>query len=100
MTDETGKRKRSGGHHTLLQKHESTLVELIDHGLKPKEIAEMLCTANLLPTGSITPQQVSDWISYHKKNKRLNTPSVTSKTNKVEWADNCLFFCFSNLTNF
>ena len=80
------------GHETLLQRHEEDVRELLSKGLKPKGIADSLCTMHKYPPRTITAKQVSDWIVYQKKNKRIKTPSVTGSGISADWQDSCKYF--------
>jgi hypothetical protein len=61
--------------------------------MRPKQIAEIICTKNLLPKDTVTARQVSNWIAYHKRNKTIKTPPVTGPNVQADWNDNCKY-CF------
>lgn len=82
-----GRGRPKGGKQTLLQRYEKELREGVEKGLKPKQIAETVCSTNLLPPNTITARQVSDWITYHKKNGTIRTPSVTGENIAADWDD-------------
>jgi hypothetical protein len=46
---------------------------------------------NSLPPKTISAQQVSDWIYYHKKQGDLKTPVVTGNNVGADWEDSCMY---------
>lgn len=64
---------------SFLSNHADTIVKLNKAGLKPLAIATSLISENGLPKGAITGKQISDWLSYHKKAKKIKTLPVSAK---------------------
>jgi hypothetical protein len=80
-----GRPKGTGGKQNLLQQHEEEVREGLKKNLRPKQIAEIICTKNLLPKATITAHQVTDWIAYHKRNKTIKTLPVTGPNVQADW---------------
>lgn len=84
---------------TLVNQHADDIKNLLQEGHHSIAIADILRAKNRLPEGSITPKQVSDWITYQRKNGYLPTPAVSGDKMSASWSDNCMFLCiFINLT--
>jgi len=90
--DEKKIRGKKRGRKTLLQDHEAELIQMVAEGLRPKVIAETLCSRHSFPAKTITAKQVSDWISYRKSNKQIKTEPVTGPKIAADWEDSCVLY--------
>jgi hypothetical protein len=88
---------------TFLTSHEDDLIRMHKAGMKPTPIANTLCQNAGLREGAVTGKQVSNWLYYHKKSKKLKTRSVSGKNKNLraeEEDQGCMHFFFSFLVFF
>jgi len=72
---------------TFLTSHSDDLVRMHKAGMKPTPIANTLCQNTGLREGAVTGKQVSNWLYYHKKSKKLKTRSVSGKNKNLRAED-------------
>jgi hypothetical protein len=72
---------------TFLTTHADEVVSMHQKGMKPTAIATSLCLGQGLREGAVTGKQVSNWIYYHKKAKKIKTRSVCGKNGNLRADD-------------
>ncbi len=78
---------------TFLNQNQSEIWQLQSMGLKPKAIAQTLCTNHGLKKESVTPKQVSNWIQYKKRSGQHKTRPVSINNIRPDLSDSCMYKC-------